>query len=243
MLMDFIPGERLLDIMMFRGGLKPPNARDEVFTDLMLRLDKFHQRGFVHSDSHMGNIMIGKQGDRAWLIDYGLAYELKRLSEAQQLEDRKDAAKIPLQYKSSWFVKRFPALAHLPVYYDGRRRDIARLMDSFSIVPPPRPPVILPPSLLEPPVARFITGARSVSVASDLVHSIKMKEHAAFRDDNEGWQLEYQPEKNRLRLQLDYVSSRWTPEKTRNSTSLVDDLSQRLGLNAPILVASASTLF
>ncbi|AFZ23896.1 serine/threonine protein kinase [Cylindrospermum stagnale PCC 7417] len=74
LVMDYIAGENLFDIVSRRGAL-PEAEILECFRQIGEALTVVHQAGLVHRDAHPGNIMLRPNG-KAILIDFGIAGEL-----------------------------------------------------------------------------------------------------------------------------------------------------------------------
>ncbi|MCT7980027.1 serine/threonine-protein kinase [Laspinema olomoucense] len=73
MVMDFIPGENLLQRVQGQGAL-PEAEAVRYFQQIGGALQRVHEAGLVHRDAHPGNIMF--RGDQAVLIDFGIAGEM-----------------------------------------------------------------------------------------------------------------------------------------------------------------------
>ncbi|WP_445637781.1 Serine/threonine protein kinase [Nostoc sp. DSM 114161] len=74
LVMDFVPGENLFEILRRRGAL-PEAEIIPCIRQIGEALMVVHQAGLVHRDAHPGNIMLRSNG-KAVLIDFGIAKEL-----------------------------------------------------------------------------------------------------------------------------------------------------------------------
>lgn len=74
LVMDFVPGENLFELVKRRGAVPEAEAVRYV-RQIGEALTVVHQAGLVHRDAHPGNIMLRNNG-RAVLIDFGIAKEL-----------------------------------------------------------------------------------------------------------------------------------------------------------------------
>ncbi|NEU81138.1 serine/threonine-protein kinase, partial [Nostoc sp. UIC 10630] len=74
LVMDFIPGENLFQVVRRRGAL-PEVEIVPCIRQIGEALMVVHQAGLVHRDAHPGNIMLRSNG-KAVLIDFGIAKEL-----------------------------------------------------------------------------------------------------------------------------------------------------------------------
>lgn len=74
MVMDFVPGENLFQLVRRRGAL-PEAEIVPCIRQIGEALSVIHQVGLVHRDAHPGNIIVRPEG-RAILIDFGIAKEL-----------------------------------------------------------------------------------------------------------------------------------------------------------------------
>ena len=74
LVMDFVPGESLFNLVQKRGAL-PELKAVEYIKQIGEALIFVHQQGLVHRDAHPGNIMVQKNG-KAVLIDFGIAGEI-----------------------------------------------------------------------------------------------------------------------------------------------------------------------
>lgn len=81
---------------------------DWVLPSLVAGLDKLHQEGWLHGDVHSGNVMMAKDGNRAWLIDYGKArrvldtdrgYTLAQVAEMDQSEEEEEEEDPKAEYR------------------------------------------------------------------------------------------------------------------------------------------------
>jgi serine/threonine protein kinase len=73
LVMDFVQGESLFNLVQRRGALSPQEAVNYI-NQIGEALKVVHQAGLVHRDAHPGNIMVQQDG-RAVLIDFGIAGE------------------------------------------------------------------------------------------------------------------------------------------------------------------------
>ena len=71
MVMEYVPGASLRDVLRAAGRLDPQQAAD-VLGQVLLALDHAHRRGIVHRDLKPENIMLTPDG-RAKVADFGLA--------------------------------------------------------------------------------------------------------------------------------------------------------------------------
>jgi serine/threonine protein kinase len=74
LVMDFVAGESLWDLVQRRGALPESEAVDYV-RQIGEALTVVHAAGLVHRDAHPGNIMVQRDG-KAVLIDFGIAGEI-----------------------------------------------------------------------------------------------------------------------------------------------------------------------
>ncbi|MBD2292526.1 serine/threonine protein kinase [Anabaena sphaerica FACHB-251] len=74
LVMDFLPGESLFNIVKKKGSLRELEAVGYI-KQIGEALIFVHQQGLVHRDAHPGNIMVQKNG-KAVLIDFGIAGEI-----------------------------------------------------------------------------------------------------------------------------------------------------------------------
>lgn len=74
LVMDFVPGESLFNLVQERGALPELEAVGYV-QQIGEALIFVHHQGLVHRDAHPGNIMVQKNG-KAVLIDFGIAGEI-----------------------------------------------------------------------------------------------------------------------------------------------------------------------
>jgi len=75
LIMDFVDGESLLNLVERRGALPPAEAVGYI-QQIGEALIVVHQAGLVHRDAHPGNIMVQQNG-KAVLIDFGIAGEIQ----------------------------------------------------------------------------------------------------------------------------------------------------------------------
>ncbi|MFM7407035.1 MAG: serine/threonine protein kinase [Cuspidothrix sp.] len=75
LIMDFVAGESLLNLVERRGALPAAEAIGYI-QQIGEALIVVHQAGLVHRDAHPGNIMIQKNG-KAILIDFGIAADIQ----------------------------------------------------------------------------------------------------------------------------------------------------------------------
>jgi serine/threonine protein kinase len=73
LVMDFVQGDSLFNLVQTRGAL-PPEEALKYITQIGDALKIVHQAGLVHRDAHPGNIMVQQDG-KAVLIDFGIAGE------------------------------------------------------------------------------------------------------------------------------------------------------------------------
>nr|WP_235006881.1 bifunctional serine/threonine-protein kinase/formylglycine-generating enzyme family protein [Calothrix rhizosoleniae] len=73
LVMDFVQGESLFNLVQRRGAL-PVEEALQYITQIGDALQVVHQAGLVHRDAHPGNMMIQQDG-KAVLIDFGIAGE------------------------------------------------------------------------------------------------------------------------------------------------------------------------
>ncbi|MDJ0617482.1 MAG: bifunctional serine/threonine-protein kinase/formylglycine-generating enzyme family protein [Calothrix sp. MO_192.B10] len=73
LVMDFVQGESLFNLVQRRGAL-PIEEALQYITQIGDALKVVHQAGLVHRDAHPGNMMIQQDG-KAVLIDFGIAGE------------------------------------------------------------------------------------------------------------------------------------------------------------------------
>lgn len=70
--MDFIPGESLYDLIQMKGTLSETKAL-EYIRQIGSALVVCHKAGIIHRDVHPNNILIHEDNGRAVLIDFGIA--------------------------------------------------------------------------------------------------------------------------------------------------------------------------
>ncbi|MFQ4144962.1 serine/threonine-protein kinase [Chlorogloeopsis sp. ULAP02] len=73
LVMDFVQGESLFNLVQRRGAL-PTDEAVKCIHQIGEALKVVHQAGLVHRDAHPGNIMVQQDG-KAVLIDFGIAGE------------------------------------------------------------------------------------------------------------------------------------------------------------------------
>ena len=71
LVMAFVEGETLRDLIVRQGAL-PPRRAAEILAQVAQALDYAHQRGVVHRDVKPGNILM-EAGQRVVLTDFGIA--------------------------------------------------------------------------------------------------------------------------------------------------------------------------
>lgn len=72
MVMEYIPGQTLKEIIRKRGQL-PLHIVSEYLNQIASALDFVHAQGLVHRDIKSGNIMIIEEENRAILMDFGIS--------------------------------------------------------------------------------------------------------------------------------------------------------------------------
>ncbi|MFB2875598.1 serine/threonine protein kinase [Floridanema aerugineum] len=82
LVMDFVAGESLFDLVQRRGAL-PPTEAVEYVRQMGEALTVIHQAQLVHRDAHPGNIMVQRDG-KAVLIDFGIAGEILQTVESSK---------------------------------------------------------------------------------------------------------------------------------------------------------------
>ncbi|MBD2183624.1 serine/threonine protein kinase [Planktothrix sp. FACHB-1355] len=82
LVMDFVAGESLFDLVRRRGAL-PANEAVEYVRQIGEALTVVHQASLVHRDAHPGNIMVQSDG-KAVLIDFGIAGEILQTVESSK---------------------------------------------------------------------------------------------------------------------------------------------------------------
>ncbi|MFB2920381.1 serine/threonine protein kinase [Aerosakkonema funiforme] len=82
LVMDFVAGESLFDLVRRRGAL-PENEAVEYVRQIGEALMVIHQARLVHRDAHPGNIMVQSDG-KAVLIDFGIAGEILQTVESSK---------------------------------------------------------------------------------------------------------------------------------------------------------------
>ena len=70
--MDFIPGESLYNLVQVQGPLSETKAR-EYIQQIGSALMVCHRKGIIHRDVHPNNILIRQDNGQAILIDFGIA--------------------------------------------------------------------------------------------------------------------------------------------------------------------------
>ncbi len=73
LVMDFVQGQSLFNLVQQQGKL-PPDTAVQYVQQIAQALIVVHQGGLVHRDAHPGNIMVQQDG-KAVLIDFGIAGE------------------------------------------------------------------------------------------------------------------------------------------------------------------------
>ncbi len=80
--MEYIAGESLAQLLSSSGSSSRSQTRRrtggvrrwvEIIRDTALAVDYAHSRGIIHRDLKPGNIMVSKEGHRAYVMDFGLA--------------------------------------------------------------------------------------------------------------------------------------------------------------------------
>ncbi|PMB22517.1 serine/threonine protein kinase [Fischerella thermalis] len=74
LVMDFVQGESLYNLVQRRGAL-PPEEAIKYIGQIGEALKIVHRDGLVHRDAHPANIMV-QQDEKAILIDFGIAGEI-----------------------------------------------------------------------------------------------------------------------------------------------------------------------
>ncbi|WP_249066407.1 serine/threonine protein kinase [Argonema antarcticum] len=82
LVMDFVSGESLFNLVQRRGAL-PANEAVEYVRQIGEALTVVHQARLVHRDAHPGNIMVQRDG-KAILIDFGIAGEILQTVESSK---------------------------------------------------------------------------------------------------------------------------------------------------------------
>ncbi len=82
LVMDFVAGESLFNLVQRRGAL-PPTEAVEYVRQIGEALTVVHQARLVHRDAHPGNIMVQRDG-KAILIDFGIAGEILQTVESSK---------------------------------------------------------------------------------------------------------------------------------------------------------------
>jgi serine/threonine protein kinase len=72
MVMEFIEGKNLLDLLNERGGVMDEKEAIGYITQVAEALEAVHQAGYLHRDIKPENIMVTRNG-RAVLVDFGIA--------------------------------------------------------------------------------------------------------------------------------------------------------------------------
>jgi len=70
--MDYIPGNSLYDLVQMNGAL-PEERALEYIRQVGSALEVCHQRGIIHRDAHPNNILIHADSGKAVLIDFGIS--------------------------------------------------------------------------------------------------------------------------------------------------------------------------
>ena len=84
LVMEFIEGKNLLELVQERGGLSETNAL-RLICPIAEALGQFHGLGAVHRDVTPVNIMIRHSNNRSVLIDFGLAGDIVPISMSSKM--------------------------------------------------------------------------------------------------------------------------------------------------------------
>lgn len=87
MIMDYMKGQTVEDLIFERGAKFPENEALGLIRKLMVVVAYLHTQGFVHRDIRIPNVIL--QGERIHLIDFGLA---SRIGEPSLQDEGTDEA-------------------------------------------------------------------------------------------------------------------------------------------------------
>ena len=90
MLMEFIEGESLDQVLAREGGPLRLSRAATILAFVARALDYAHNRGVVHRDVKPSNVLIAKEDDRIVLTDFGIA----KLTEGTTLDLTRDGAAV-----------------------------------------------------------------------------------------------------------------------------------------------------
>lgn len=142
--MDYVEGESLADIIARKGCLKEEEAL-AILRPIAAALDFAHSKKVVHRDVKPSNVMVAKDGT-PYILDFGIASEIKETMTRMtgnsisgtplymSPEQMRGAAPAPLQDVYSFAVMAYECLAGNPPFYRG---DIS--WQIVNEVPPPLP--------------------------------------------------------------------------------------------------------
>jgi len=153
MVMEFVEGKNLLDLLMERGGVMDEREAIGYITQVAEALEAMHQASYLHRDIKPQNIMVTNDG-RAVLIDFGAAKQFI----AQKTQSVSSAALTP---------------GYAPLEQYGSRARFGPPLDIYALgatlyhlltgqVPPPAPDRaqgvdLVPPHQLNPKVSRSVS--------------------------------------------------------------------------------------
>jgi len=76
MILEYIDGSELKGTLNTRRMLPEPEAK-LIIVQVLRALAYMHDKEFVHRDVSPRNVLVNEESKRAWLIDLGLAIDLK----------------------------------------------------------------------------------------------------------------------------------------------------------------------
>ena len=138
LVMEFVAGKHFFEIIKERGKL-PEKEAVKYTKQIASALAAIHKAGLVHRDAHPGNIIL--QGDKAILIDFGIAKELVPTT-LSSTGDAGNRGFAPYEQMTKGSRERnadvYCLAATLYYLITGQRptSSFARKMDKANLIPP-----------------------------------------------------------------------------------------------------------